>query len=363
VGEPEHVINYVRFVARELREIMADLGFRTVDEMIGRTDKLQQRDTDHPKARRLDLAPILHRPASDDDPHKTREQNHKVEEKLDHLLIERAQPALNEQTPVQIEHPVYNRDRAVGAMLSSEVTGRYGPDGLPDDTIQIDLDGVAGQSFGAFLASGVTLRLEGEANDYVGKGLSGGTIIVRTPETAGYVADENILIGNVALYGATRGEAYVNGQAGERFAVRNSGVQAVVEGVGDHGCEYMTGGVVVVLGDTGRNFGAGMSGGEAYVLDEAGTFDQKVNRGMVRVEPLTDDRDRQLVRRLVDMHRHHTGSTKAERVLANWDQAVNQFRKVMPEAFARQVEEHLQEGEDIRPPVPPSPEDRAPVVA
>jgi glutamate synthase (NADPH/NADH) large chain len=218
VGEPEHVINYVRFVARELREIMADLGFRTVDEMIGRTDKLQQRDTDHPKARRLDLAPILHRPASDDDPHKTREQNHKVEEKLDHLLIERAQPALNEQTPVQIEHPVYNRDRAVGAMLSSEVTGRYGPDGLPDDTIQIDLDGVAGQSFGAFLASGVTLRLEGEANDYVGKGLSGGTIIVRTPETAGYVADENILIGNVALYGATRGEAYVNGQAGERFA-------------------------------------------------------------------------------------------------------------------------------------------------
>jgi len=363
VGEPEHVINYVTFVAQELREIMANLGFRTVDEMIGRTDKLRQRDTDHPTAGRLDLAPLLHRPPSDDDPRKTREQDHAVEEKLDHLLIERAHSALDEQTPVQVEHSICTRDRAVGAMLSSEVTGRYGPDGLPDDTIQIALDGVAGQSFGAFLASGVTLRLEGEANDYVGKGLSGGTIIVRTPETAGYVADENILIGNVALYGATRGTAYVNGQAGERFAVRNSGVQAVVEGVGDHGCEYMTGGVVVVLGDTGRNFGAGMSGGEAYVLDEENAFDQKVNRGMVRVEPLTGERDRKLVRRLVETHLHHTGSAKAERVLANWEQSVKQFRKVMPEAFARRVEEHLQEGEDIRPPVPPSPEASTPVAA
>jgi len=363
VGEPEHVINYMHFVAEELREIMAKLGFRTVDEMVGRTDRLRQAETDHPKARRLDLTSILHRPVSDDDRRKTQAQNHEVEEKLDHLLIKQARPALEEQTPVRAEHPVDNRDRAVGAMLSSEVTGRYGPDGLPDDTIQVDLGGVAGQSFGAFLASGVTLRLDGEANDYVGKGLSGGRLILRTPETAGYVADENILIGNVALYGATRGEAYINGQAGERFAVRNSGVQAVVEGVGDHGCEYMTGGVVVILGDTGRNFGAGMSGGEAYVLDEAGTFDQKVNRDMVRVDPLTDDRDRQLVRRLVETHLHHTGSDKAERVLANWENVVSQFRKVMPEAFARQVEEHHQEGEDIRPPVPPSPEAPTPVAA
>ncbi|MFB6273616.1 MAG: glutamate synthase large subunit, partial [Salinibacter sp.] len=341
VGEPEHVINYMHFVAEELREIMATLGFQTVDEMVGRTDKLQQIDTDHPKARRLDLSSILHRPASDDDPRKTREQDHGLAGSLDHTLVTEATPALEEKAPVHLTHEIHNSDRTVGALLSSAVTGRYGPEGLPDDTIQVDFEGVAGQSFGAFLASGITLRLEGEANDYVGKGLSGGRLILRTPDSAGYVADDNILLGNVALYGATRGEAYLNGQAGERFAVRNSGVQAVVEGVGDHGCEYMTGGVVVVLGDTGRNFGAGMSGGEAYVLDEEGTFEQNVNRGMVRVEPLTDDRDRQLVRRLVETHLHHTGSEKARRVLDNWEQSVEQFRKVMPEAFAKQVEANL----------------------
>jgi glutamate synthase (NADPH/NADH) large chain len=363
VGEPEHVMNYMRFVAQELREIMAELGFRTVDEMIGRTDKLYQRETEHRKARRLDLSPLLRQPDSDDDPRKTREQNHKIDEDLDHTLIEEARPALDDKTPVHLTHEIHNRDRTVGATLSSEVTGRYGPDGLPDDTIQIDFEGVAGQSFGAFLASGITLDLEGEANDYVGKGPSGGHIIIRTPETAGYVADENIILGNVALYGATRGEAYFNGQAGERFAVRNSGVQAVVEGVGDHGCEYMTGGVVVVLGDTGRNFGAGMSGGEAYVLDESGTFEKNVNRGMVRVDSLTDERDQRVVRRLVETHLHYTGSAKAERVLENWDEAVDQFRKVMPEAFARQVEKHLKAGEEIRPPVLPDPAERAPVAA
>jgi len=363
VGEPEHVINYMHFIAEELREIMADLGVRTVDEMVGRTDKLRQIDTDHPKARRLDLSTILHRPASDNDPRKTMEQDHGIDETLDHTLLEEARPALEEQTPVHLDHEIHNSDRAVGALLSSAVTDRYGPDGLPDGTIQVDFEGVAGQSFGAFLASGITLRLEGEANDYVGKGLSGGRLILRTPETAGYVADENILLGNVALYGATRGEAYFNGQAGERFAVRNSGVQAVVEGVGDHGCEYMTGGVVVVLGDTGRNFGAGMSGGEAFVFDEEGTFEQNVNRGMVCVEPLTDERDRQLVRRLVETHLHHTGSAKAERVLAEWDDLVDRFHKVMPEAFARQVEAHLEDGEDIRMPVPPSPDVPTPVAA
>jgi glutamate synthase (NADPH/NADH) large chain len=355
VGAPEHVMRYMHFVAEELREIMAELGVRTVDEMVGRTDLLRQRETDHPKARRLDLGSILHRPASDDDPRKTTEQDHKLDDKLDHALIEEARPALDQQTPVQIARDIHNWDRAVGAMISSEVTGRYGPDGLPDGTIEIDLEGVAGQSFGAFLASGVTLRLVGEANDYVGKGLSGGRIILRTPETAGFEADENIILGNVALYGATRGEAYVNGQAGERFAVRNSGVQAVVEGVGDHGCEYMTGGVVVVLGSTGRNFGAGMSGGEAYVLDEDGTFQDTVNREMVHVEALTDERDRRLVRRLVEHHLHHTGSAKATRVLDAWDTCVGRFCKVMPDAFARQVEAHLENGEDIRPPVPPAP--------
>jgi glutamate synthase (NADPH/NADH) large chain len=363
IGEPEHVVTYMRFVAQELREIMAELGVRTVDEMVGRVDLLRPRKTDHRKARRLDLSPLLHRPESDDDPYKTQAQNHRIDGKLDHTLIEEATPALEEQTPVHLQHDVRNRDRTVGAMLSSAVTGRYGPDGLPDDTIRVELDGVAGQSFGAFLATGVTLDLDGEANDYVGKGLSGGRIIIRTPDAAGWVADENIILGNVALYGATRGEAYFNGQAGERFAVRNSGVQAVVEGVGDHGCEYMTGGVVVVLGDTGRNFGAGMSGGEAYVLDESGVFEQKVNPGMVRVEPLTDERDRRLVRRLVETHLHHTDSAKAERVLEHWEQAVDQFRKVMPEAFARQVEAQLKEGTDIRPPVPPSPSEHARVAA
>ena len=364
VGEPEHVMNYMHFVAEELREIMADLGFSTVDEMVGRSDKLHQIDTDHPKARRIDLSSILHRPDSDDDPRKTRAQDHGLGESLDHTLIEKARSALEERTPVHLSREIHNRDRSVGALLSSAVTNRYGQDGLSDDTIQVDFEGVAGQSFGAFLATGITLRLDGEANDYVGKGLSGGRLILRTPKTAGYVADENILLGNVALYGATQGEAYFNGQAGERFAVRNSGVQAVVEGVGDHGCEYMTGGVVVVLGDTGRNFGAGMSGGEAFVLDEEDTFEQKVNRGMVRVESLTDDRDRQLVRRLVERHYHHTGSAKAERMLADWDRFVDQFHKVMPEAFAQQVEKQLQEGDDIRAPVPPSPEEGpAPIAA
>ncbi|MEF8864615.1 MAG: glutamate synthase large subunit [Salinibacter sp.] len=363
VGEPEHVMRYMHFVAAELREIMADLGVRTVDEMVGRTDLLRQGDTDHPKARRLDLGPILHRPSSDDDPRKTTEQDHGLDDTLDRALIDEARPALEHQTPVQVARDIRNSNRTVGAMLSSEVTGRYGPDGLPDGTIEVDFEGVAGQSFGAFLASGITLRLVGEANDYVGKGLSGGRLVLRTPETAGFQADENIILGNVALYGATRGEAYFNGQAGERFAVRNSGVQAVVEGVGDHGCEYMTGGVVVVLGRTGRNFGAGMSGGEAYVLDEDGTFAETVNPEMVRVEALTDERDRRLVRRLVEKHLHQTGSAKASRVLEDWEASVGQFRKVMPEAFARQVEKHLQEGEDIRVSVPPSPEEPAPIAA
>jgi glutamate synthase (NADPH/NADH) large chain len=331
--------------------------------MVGRTDLLRSRDTDHPRARRLNLQPLLQRPDSDDDPRKTTEQDHGLAEALDHALLAEAQPALDDQAPVHLQHTITNRHRSVGALLSGAVTDRYGPQGLPDETIRVDLDGVAGQSFGAFLASGLTLRLTGEANDYVGKGLSGGRLVLRTPDAAGYAAAENILLGNVALYGATRGEAFFNGQAGERFAVRNSGVMAVVEGVGDHGCEYMTGGVVVVLGDTGRNFGAGMSGGEAYVLDDDGTFDESVNRDMVRLEPLTDARDQRLARRLIERHHHYTGSAKAERVLADWEQVVDRFRKVMPIAFAQQVEEHLQKGEDIRPSVPPSPGEPAPVAA
>ena len=363
VGQPEHVMRYMHFVAEELRHIMARLGVRTVDAMVGRTDLLRPRDTDHPRARRLNLQPLLQRPDSDDDPRKTTEQDHRLAEALDHALLAEAQPALEDQAPVHLQHTITNRHRSVGALLSGAVTDRYGPQGLPDETIRVDLDGVAGQSFGAFLASGLTLRLTGEANDYVGKGLSGGRLVLRTPDAAGYAAAENILLGNVALYGATRGEAFFNGQAGERFAVRNSGVMAVVEGVGDHGCEYMTGGVVVVLGDTGRNFGAGMSGGEAYVLDDDGTFDESVNRDMVRLEPLTDARDQRLARRLIERHQHYTGSAKAERVLADWEQVVDRFRKVMPIAFAQQVEEHLQKGEDIRPSVPPSPGEPAPVAA
>ncbi len=354
-GTPEHVIRYMRFVAQEVREIMASLGFRTMDDMIGQVDRLQPKPTDHPKARHLDLSSLLHTPDSPDDPRRTQVQNHKLEEQLDPVLIEQMEPALQDGTPVHMQLPIRNRNRTVGAMASGVVADRCGLDGLPDDTVQVHFRGTAGQSFGAFLARGLTFRLDGDANDYVGKGLSGGKLILRTPDEAAYAAADNVITGNVALYGATSGEAYVNGRAGERFAVRNSGAMAVVEGVGDHGCEYMTGGAVVVLGAIGRNFGAGMSGGEAYLLDETGEAADRVNRDMVGVKPLTDERDRRLVRRLIENHYTYTASEKAGYILDHWDEYANRFVKVMPHAYARVLDERMRQGEDLRVDLPPRP--------
>ena len=351
-GQPDHVINYMTFMAQEFREIMAELGFTSVDEMIGRPSLLRQRETDHEKAKHLDLSSVLAEPASGAR-YQTESQAHAdVADQIDHELIKQAEPALEDGKPVQIHRELSNVDRAVGAMLSNEISDRYGGEGLADDTIRCEFSGVAGQSFGAFLASGVTMRLSGASNDYVGKGLSGGKIVVTTPETAAYEADENVLIGNVAFYGATQGEAYVNGVAGERFCVRNSGVKAVVEGVGDHGCEYMTGGVVAVLGDTGRNFAAGMSGGVAYVYDPDEEFEAKANTGMVSLSEDLDDSDEAMLRRLVENHAEYTDSDRAARLLDDWASVVEDFVKVMPDAYAGIIDER--EDADVRRELPES---------
>ncbi|SFS01467.1 glutamate synthase (NADPH/NADH) large chain [Halomicrobium zhouii] len=339
-GEPQHVINYMTFVAEELREIMAELGFATVDEMVGQVDVLRQRDdVENPKAKKLDLSGLLAEPAGDDDPYKTREQNHDVDEQLDWDLIDAAEPALERGEPVTIATDVDNADRAVGATLSNRITRAHGVGGLADDTIQVDFDGSAGQSFGAFLQSGVTMNLVGTANDYVGKGLSGGKLIVRTPEAAGYDAAENILVGNVALYGATDGELYVNGMAGERFGVRNSGVKGVVEGVGDHGCEYMTGGAVAVLGDTGKNFAAGMSGGVAYVYDPDDELEAKANTGMTSLSTTLEPKDEAMITRLVQNHAAYTDSDRATELLDDWDESLSDFVRVLPDAYAEIIAE------------------------
>jgi glutamate synthase (NADPH/NADH) large chain len=344
-GQPEHVINYMTFIAQELREIMAQLGFRTVEEMVGRVDCLRQVSTDHPKARKLDLSAVLAEPGGDQRT-KTEAQTHEVSEALDHELIEAAEPAIEGGQPVVVDGEIGNQHRAVGALLSNRISEQYGEEGLAEDSVTVQFDGVAGQSFGAFLASGVTMRLVGTANDYVGKGLSGGKLLVETPPEAEYDPADNAVIGNVALYGATEGEAYINGAAGERFAVRNSGVKAVVERVGDHGCEYMTGGVVAVLGDTGRNFAAGMSGGVAYVYDRDGTFADRANTEMVSLSRELEERDRRMLRRLVENHAEYTGSERAEALLADWEAALADFVKVMPDAYAEVIAET--ESHDVR---------------
>ncbi|MDQ2050485.1 glutamate synthase large subunit [Natronolimnohabitans sp. A-GB9] len=353
-GEPEHVINYMTFIAQELREIMAELGFETVDEMIGQVDVLAQRDdVDHPKARNVDLSAVLADPEGDVR-RKIREQDHELEDQLDRDLIEAAADAIEDEEPVNVATEVTNVDRTVGAMLSNRITSRYGEPGLPEDTITVDLEGTAGQSFGAFLASGVSLHLDGSANDYVGKGLSGGKVTVRTPEIASYDPTENVAIGNVALYGATDGQLYVNGVAGERFAVRNSGAKAVVEGVGDHGCEYMTGGVVAVLGETGKNFAAGMSGGVAYVYDPDDEFADNANTGMVSLYDELEEKDEEMLRRLVENHVAYTGSERGERLLENWERTLDAFVKVMPEAYHEAITE--QGSDDVRDELPGMPE-------
>jgi glutamate synthase (ferredoxin) len=318
--------------------------------MIGRVEHLDQRDdVTHEKAKHLDLSSILAMPTGNRRT-KSIEQTHEIGDALDHDLISDAAPAIDRGEPVYIDREIDNTHRAVGAMLSNRISNEYGGEGLDDDTITIDFDGIAGQSFGAFLAGGVTMSLTGTTNDYVGKGLSGGKIIVNTPEEAPYEPEDNTLIGNVALYGATQGELYVNGMAGERFAVRNSGVKAVVESVGDHGCEYMTGGVVAVLGETGRNFAAGMSGGVAYVLDREGDFEARVNHGMVSTTRDLQDKDEQMLRRLVENHAAYTSSDRGEYILEHWDEELPKFVKVMPDAYAEIIEE--KESEDVRQDLP-----------
>ncbi|MFZ5590500.1 MAG: glutamate synthase large subunit [Bacillota bacterium] len=341
-GDPQHVVNLMRFIAQEVREIMAELGFRTIDEMVGRTDVLDATLVErHWKAQGLDLSPLLYQPPlpAGTQRYCCRAQDHGLEKTLDHtVLLDICRPALEERKPVEARLPVRNIHRAVGTILGSEVTRRFGEQGLPEDTIRLHFTGSAGQSFGAFLPRGITLTLEGDANDYTGKGLSGGKVIVLPPAEAGFVPEENIIIGNVAFYGATAGEAYIRGMAGERFCVRNSGVYAVVEGVGDHGCEYMTGGRVVVLGKTGRNFAAGMSGGIAYVLDLDGSFASRCNKEMVLLEKLSDSREVSEVKEMIKRHVHYTKSQYAWRILANWEQVLPRFVRVIPRDYKRMLE-------------------------
>ncbi|WP_148861065.1 glutamate synthase large subunit [Marinobacter fonticola] len=354
-GAPEHVVRYMQFVARELRAIMAQWGFRSLDEMIGRVDRLQQRALPHPRGIQPDLTALLYQADSSDTPRKVTEQHHNLDRKLDHRLLWEAAPALDDRKPVRLVCELTNRNRTFGTLLSAEVAHRYGADGLPEDTIVCQLTGTAGQSFGAFLAPGISLHLVGDANDYPGKGLSGGIISIATPAQAGFDAATNTLLGNVALYGATAGQAYFNGRAGERFAVRNSGALTVVEGIGDHGCEYMTGGTVVVLGPVGRNFGAGMSGGEAYLLCENGdaqTLEQHINPAMVHTEAVEDERDRALLKRLLENHVAYTGSAQARRLLDDWDAAADRFIKVIPGDYQAVVERYRSEGRDVRTPIP-----------
>jgi glutamate synthase domain-containing protein 2/glutamate synthase domain-containing protein 1/glutamate synthase domain-containing protein 3 len=338
-GQPEHVINFFFFIAEQLRQIMANLGFRKMDEMVGRVDMLDTRAAiDHWKARGLDFTDILYNPPAPSRVSRrcTIAQDHGLVEALDYKLIDHAREAIEHGAPMEIRMPIRNVHRTVGAMLSGDIARKHGPAGLPDDTIRFCFNGSAGQSFGAFLAKGVTLELEGDANDYVGKGLSGGRLIVYPPKNSSFLPEENILIGNVVLYGATSGEAFFNGMAGERFAVRNSGASAVVEGLGDHGCEYMTNGLVIVLGKTGRNFAAGMSGGLAFVLDENGEFAKyRCNRTSVDLEQVFDPTDQQILKDWIYRHFEATQSPRAQRVLENWEAMLPKFVKVYPHEFKR----------------------------
>jgi glutamate synthase (NADPH/NADH) large chain len=378
-GEPEHVINYMLYLAEEVRELMARLGFRTFNEMIGRSDRLDMRRAiTHWKAHGLDLSRVLYRPDVEAGVavYHCETQDHGLDKALDHQLLEACRDALEKATPVKLELPVRNIHRTVGAMLSGRVANRYGHKGLPDDTIYVRLTGTAGQSFGAFLTRGITLELIGEANDYVAKGLAGGRLIIYPSLDSRCEPHDNIIVGNTVLYGATEGECFLRGVAGERFAVRNSGATAVVEGVGDHACEYMTGGVVVVLGYTGRNFAAGMSGGVAYVLDEEGSFERRVNLAMVDLEPIEDEDlalervehqggdlethgrvdvmrdmtrfDALRLQRLIEQHHHYTGSRRAKVILEHWHDFLPKFVKVMPVEYRRALQEMQAKARDTQ---------------
>ena len=366
-GKPEHVVNFFFFIAEEVREIMAQLGMRKFDELIGRVDLLDTRKgIDHWKAQGLDFSKVFALPdvPAKEPRHQTLTQDHGLGSALDHILMEKSEPALERGEKVSFIVPIRNVNRTAGAMLSGEVAMRYGHTGLPDDTIHIQLNGTAGQSFAAFLAHGITFDLVGDANDYVGKGLSGGRVIVRASHEFRGDTSQNIIVGNTVLYGAIEGEAFFNGVAGERFAVRNSGSVAVVEGTGDHGCEYMTGGTVVVLGNTGRNFAAGMSGGVAYVYDEDGLFEKRCNTSMATLEKVLPSAqqisampksawhapvnvkeggerqtDEQILKTLIERHFRYTGSERAKALLADWEKARTRFIKVLPTEYKRALGE------------------------
>ncbi|HZK85263.1 MAG TPA: glutamate synthase-related protein, partial [Desulfosporosinus sp.] len=338
-GKPEYVENFMRFVAQEMREIMAKLGFKTIHEMVGRTDRLKTKENiKHWKASNLNLAQILYQPyaGSDVSRFNTQSQNHMLEKSLDmKKLLRICQPALESKKSARAKLKINNVDRVVGTIIGSEISKRYGENGLPEDTIKLTFVGSAGQSFGAFIPKGMFLELEGDANDYLGKGLSGGKIVVYPPKTSDFEPEKNVIIGNVAFYGATSGEAYINGIAGERFCVRNSGIKAIVEGVGDHGCEYMTGGKVVVLGKTGRNFAAGMSGGVAYILD----FDEiYCNKSLVLLETIESVEELKEIKDMIGKHVEYTGSPQGKAVLADWKGYSPRFTKVIPKDYKHMLE-------------------------
>jgi glutamate synthase domain-containing protein 3 len=364
-GKPEHVVNYFFFVAEEARELMAKLGIRRFDDLVGRADLLDmRRGISHWKAKGLDFSRVFHQPPMPREVarHHCESQDHGLAGALDHALIAAAAPALDRKEPVRLTHKIRNANRSVGAMLSGAIASRYGHAGLPDDTIHVAFEGVAGQSFGAFLSRGVTFELQGATNDYVGKGLSGGRIVVYPDAACPAKPEENIVVGNTVMYGAIAGEAYFRGVAGERFCVRNSGAAAVVEGTGDHGCEYMTGGTVAVLGRTGRNFAAGMSGGIAYVYDEDGTFASRCNASMVALQPVLSEAeqadaereeaaagkgherhagrsDESLLREMIERHLRCTGSSRALAILDHWESARGKFVKVFPHEYRRALTE------------------------
>ena len=350
-GSPDYVVNYLFMVAEEARQLMAQLGFRTINEMIGRVDALEmQKAIDHWKADGIDLSSILtpiEKPHADVGTYCTQSQDHGLELALDMKLLELAKPALEKGEAVDIELPIINTDRTVGTILSNELAKAHGAELLPEDTVKIKFNGSAGQSLGAFLAKGISVELEGDANDYVGKGLSGGSITIYPPRESSFKPEENIIVGNVCLYGATSGKVFFRGHAAERFCVRNSGASAVVEGVGDHGCEYMTGGRVVVLGSTGRNFAAGMSGGVAYIWDPENNFPANCNMEMVELEKVEDSEDIAELQGLIQEHAERTGSSVATEVLNNWSTALGQFVKVMPTDYKRVLLERKQAEKEL----------------
>ncbi|MFY9445868.1 MAG: glutamate synthase-related protein, partial [Flavobacteriaceae bacterium] len=335
-GQPEHVVNFMYFIAQELREIMAELGFKTIDEMVGQVQKLDRKKVlNHYKSAGIDLSPILHQveviPGTK--LYNTTKQEHHIEDSIEFDIIEKAHPALYRKEKMSLDFPIKNTDRAVGAIISNEISKKYGAAGMPDNTLKLNFTGAAGQSFGAFATKGLTMTVYGNTNDYLGKGLSGAKLVVKVPVEATIVPHDNVITGNVTLYGATAGEAYINGKAGERFCVRNSGAIAVVEGIGDHGCEYMTGGTAVILGAVGRNFGAGMSGGIAYVYDPNKTFKSICKEEGLNLLAVEDQTDIDQLKTLIENHYHATQSPRAQEILEQWESQLGHFIKVFPEEY------------------------------